>query len=411
MHGSRGTLGCLVLLGLSLAACGGSDGSADSDSTTAASADASAETAAPPGSSGDPSSTPGPSGTAVTVVLAAEPVTLDPGDNGVVVVPVQRNILQTLVSPDPETGELVPELATSWEQIEPTTWRFTLRDGVSFSNGEPFDAEAVVQTIERILDPEKNLPTSQFLTPMTASAPDARTVDVSTEEPNPILPNEMFFVPISAPVATGDSASVREPIGTGPYVLDSWESGNSIVLELNETYWGERPSVEQMTFVWRAEPSVRASMVKNGEADIAVSLSADDDAGDSPRDVVIPEGVYFRIDTACPALADIRVRRAINLAIDRETIVNALFGGLAVPANGQIITPSTFGHNSELEATYDLAEAKALIEEAVADGVPMSSLTVVSRPNMFPRAGCDAVLDRSRIRRVVEATRYGCVGR
>jgi len=180
----------------------------------------------------------------------------------------------------------------------------------------------------------------------------------------------------------------RDPIGTGPYRFANWDVGQSIVLERNDDYWGEAPAVERATYVFRSESAVRAAMVETGEADIAPNIAVQD-ATNPEMDFSYPnsETSRLRIDMAIPPLDDIRVRRALNLAIDRDAFVGTIFPADVVTATA-LVVPSINGHNPDLEPyPYDPEEAKRLIDEARADGVAVDTpIRIVGRANIYPNA-------------------------
>ncbi len=312
----------------------------------------------------------------VTLVLPEEPDIVDPchstrSNIGRV---VKQNVAETLLEIDPADGSLEPRLATAWEQVDELTWRFELRDGIVFHDGTPFDAEAVATSVNRTLDPQLDCEIRTKFFGNTAVTPrvvDSHTIEFKTEQPSPILPTMMGTMTITAP-STIATELTREPIGTGPYVFTSWAPGQNVVLTRFEDYWGEEPEVEQATYIWRSESSVRAAMVETGEADIAPSIAVQD-AGNPDLDFSYfdSETTNFRIDLAFPPLDDVRVRRAINLAIDREAIRGSILPEGVVPA-AQFVVPGINGHNADLEPfPYDPEEATRLIEEARADGVPV----------------------------------------
>jgi peptide/nickel transport system substrate-binding protein len=187
----------------------------------------------------------------------------------------------------------------------------------------------------------------------------------------------MGTVTVQAPSTPMDELT-REPIGTGPYVFTSWQPGQNVVLTRFEDYWGETPEVEEATYVWRAESAVRAAMVATGEADIAPSI-APQDATDPEMDFSYfdSETTHFRIDMPFPPLDDIRVRKAINLAIDREAFRGSILSEKVVPS-AQFVVPGINGFNPDLKPyPYDPEQAKALLAEAAADGVPVDTEIVM----------------------------------
>jgi len=287
---------------------------------------------------------------------------------------VKQNIAETLTEIDPDDASITPRLATAWEQVDELTWRFELREGVVFHDGTPFDAEAVATSVNRTLDPQLDCEIrTKFFgnTKVTPRAVDSHTIEFVTDQPQPILPTMMGTMTITAP-STPEDELTRDPIGTGPYVFASWTPGQDVVLTRFEDYWGEQPEVEQATYIWRAESSVRAAMVETGEADIAPSIAVQDaDDPDLDFNYFDSETTHFRIDLNFPPLDDVRVRRAINLAVDREAIRGSILPEGVVPA-AQFVVPGVNGHNPDLEPyPYEPEEARRLLDEARADGVPV----------------------------------------
>lgn len=320
------------------------------------------------------------------IVLQEEPNNLEPGYVGVNELRVSRNIVEALVNRDPQTGEIVPELALSWQQVNDTTWRFMLRQGVQYQNGEPFNAEAAAYGINRAADPNNNMHVLSFLVPMQARAVDEYTLDITTEQPDPVLLKRIWWVALPAPKATQSSAEkeLRSPVGTGPYKLVKWTSGEGITLEANPNYWGDKPAVPSVEYVWRTESTVRAAMIRTNEAQIAVNIAPQDAGQVKMLTVVIPETPFLRMDVPSPPLTDLRVRQAINYAIDRQAIAKAIFGGYATPAT-QLITPDVTGHNPAINPwPHDPQKARDLVQAARADGVPVDlPITIYGTRGMY----------------------------
>lgn len=323
------------------------------------------------------------------LVLPMEPTTLEPCDSSLAStgVVVRSNITEPLIERDPTSGELHPLLATSWEATGETEWTFTLREGVSFQDGTPFNAKAAAFAIDRAVNGDLSCDVEGQIfgdDDLVVEAVDDVTLKVSTPEPDPVLPLRLSFIEVGAP--TDGEAKVREPIGTGPYAIDSWEAGLKITLERNEDYWGEAPAYPRAEYQWRSEGTVRAAMVTGDEADIAMSLSADDGAGELGIDYPNNETVALRFSGDIAPLNDIRVRQAINYAIDKTGITESLYAGKSEPAS-QIIPPGVVGYNDALEPwEFDLEKARELVEEAEADGVPVDQkITIVARSGQFPK--------------------------
>lgn len=330
----------------------------------------------------------GDTGSEVTIALPEEPRSLASwnaySNDGH---PILRNITEALINRNPETNELVPELALSWTQVDPTNWQFTLREGVSFTDGSPFNAEAAATSLNYVLDPENAFPMRTFLGPdIEASAVDEYTLNVETAAPDPILPTRLYFVTIpSAKQVTEDLGSYEtNPVGTGPYKLDGWNRGQNIVVVPNDDWWGKESqdaggaaTITKATYVFRPETEVRAAMVQQGEADLAPKLTKEQcDAAPKCESTPTVETVILRLDTKNPVLADLRVRQAISMAFDKEQIMNDILGGGEVV--GQIVGPSAVGYAELPPYPYDPDRAKALIAEAQADGVDVTEPMQVS---------------------------------
>jgi peptide/nickel transport system substrate-binding protein len=324
------------------------------------------------------------------IVLPEEPPTLEPCESSLTStgVVVRSNITEPLIERDPTSGDLQPLLATEWRQTSPNQWTFTIRDGVTFSNGAPLTAKDAAFSIDRAVNSELNCNVDGYVfgdAKLKLDAPDDTTLTVGTETPDPILPLRISFVEI-VPTGTSMTEKVREPIGTGPYAIDRWDFGQKLRLKRNETYWGEKPDFARAEYQWRSEGSVRAAMVTNDETDIATGLGPEDGAGDLGVAFPNNETTALRITCTQAPLNDIRVRQAINYSVNRTGIVKALFRGMGEPA-AQLIPEGVVGHNQDLALwPHDPDKAKQLVDAAKADGVPVSTpIRLIGRTAQFPK--------------------------
>ncbi len=337
-----------------------------------------------------------PSGT-ITLAMSVEPDTLENwraySTDGH---PVLRNVQEALLNRDPVSNELVGELATAWEQTNETTWRFTLRQGVAFHNGDPFNAEVAAFGINYTWSPENNFQIYQYVGPdMTATAVDEYTVDVVTEAPDPILPSRLYFSPIPNMIQVQERPETLpdQPIGTGPYRFLEWNRGQYIRLQANPDWWGHTAedargtvSIADAEFVFRTESAVRAAMVVAGEAQLGRFLAPEDcETTPNCKTASSVETIFLRLDTMHPAMSDRRIREAIGLAVDKAAVAQQLFGG-GEPAS-QLVGPSATGYNPDLEPyPYDLDRARQLVEEAAAAGVQVAApITVATRQGIYLR--------------------------
>lgn len=314
----------------------------------------------------------GASSSSITVAIGAEPTTLDPQvrDDGNERA-VNDNIYETLMSRD-AAGELQPGLAAA----APTrkgdeVWEFTLRPNVKFSNGEAFNADAVVASVTRVIDPKFNSEQASFFSTITgATKVDDTTVDIKTKGPDPLLPSRMYWMKMVPAKYSAEAAFADKPAGTGPYQLKEWTRGTQIVLEPNPGYWGTKPPITQVTYKFVPEGGARMSGLLAGEYDLITNLLPED-VKRAPKSAHLQglEHPVIILNARDGITKDLRVRQALNYAIDKQALATQLFGGLAKVDTCQILSPQMFGYNPNLQPyAYDPAKAKALLQEAGATG-------------------------------------------
>ncbi|ADI15797.1 glutathione ABC transporter substrate-binding protein [Truepera radiovictrix] len=318
----------------------------------------------------------------ITVGQGADAVTLDPhGTNDQPSARVMRQIYDTLIIQQ-EDLELVPGLAESWEQLDDTTWEFTLREGVTFHNGEPLTADDVVFTFNRLTDPEVAAPAA-FLLGFVESveAADERTVRITTQYPfAPILAHlshtATSILNEQAVTEAGEDYGTTTVVGTGPFSFVRWEPATQIVLERNDDWWGGEVLPERVVFRPIIEGTVRAIELETGGIDIAYGLEPTDanriEGGGVPgvrlETVETLSTNYIGFNVQKEPFDDVRVRQAINHAVDVDLIIEAVLEGRAIPATGPI-APAVFGARTDLEPyAYDPERARELLAEAGLEG-------------------------------------------
>jgi peptide/nickel transport system substrate-binding protein len=321
------------------------------------------------------------------IVLPSEPADIDACNTTVsnIGIIIKENIVETLTTLNGETSAVQPRLATGWTDLGNGTWRVTLRDGVTFHDGAAFNADAVVKAIDRL---ESEAIACRDRTKirgidLTTAVVDDLTIDITANPPQVLMPTLLSFIGVGSPNTAVDALS-RAPVGTGPMGFVSWDA-DGITVVASESYWGDKPAYAEAKYIFRGESALRASMVEVGEADIAVDI-APQDATNPDTDIAFLNGETTRIRMVMkPPLDDVRVRKAMNLAFDREALVGTLLSD-KVLLSTQYFLPKINGYNPDLQVwAYDPDAAKALIEEARAAGVPVDQeLRLIGRIGFYP---------------------------
>lgn len=321
------------------------------------------------------------------IVLPSEPADIDACNTTVsnIGIIIKENVVETLTTLNPENSAVQPRLATGWTDQGNGTWRVTLREGVTFHDGAAFNAEAVAGSIARLQSEAiacRDRTKIRGIT-LTTAVVDDKTIDITADPPQVLMPTLLSFIGVGSPNTPADQLS-RAPVGTGPMKFVNWDSAGITVAQ-SGSYWGEKPAFETAQYIFRGESALRASMVEIGEADIAADI-APQDATNPDWDIAFLNGETTRIRMVMkPPLDDLRVRKALNLAFDREALVGTLFSD-KVLLSTQHFLPKINGYNPDLKVwPYDPEQAKALIDEARAAGVPVDQeLRLVGRIGFYP---------------------------
>jgi peptide/nickel transport system substrate-binding protein len=264
-----------------------------------------------------------------------------------------------------------PNLAQSWENPDPKTWIFKLRQGVTFHDGSPLSADDVVTTYQTILKPDMNAPLRGLFTPIAKiEAIDPLTVKFTLSAPySPLLSYlEMGIVPKKA--AEGGVDLGAKPIGTGPMKLARWDRGSRIVLEPNPQYWGGAPKIKELQLVVIGDNTARAQAFEAKDLDLIQSpLSPQDikrlqDNGAFAHAITSGLGVtYLNFNTADPAVADPKIRQAIAMLVDQKTIVGELYQDVDQVATS-VLLPSSWAYSGQVkQPTFDLAAAQKALDD------------------------------------------------
>jgi len=307
----------------------------------------------------------------IVIALQGEPTTLDPqfADDGNMR-PVSDNVFDKLLVLDGKTLQPIPCLAIEWEQVSDITWQFKIRENVKFHNGEPFTVEDAVYSVKRIIDPAFNSQIAgNFSTIKDAKIINSDTVLIITNGPDPILLKRLTLLDIvnkkyieSSP----DNIVNTKPVGTGPYQVIEWNRGEDIKIERFNDYWGQKPNIQNVTFRFIQENSTRLAALKAGEINLAVNMLPEYlEQLPSYKTANSIEFYFLRFNTIRGIMQNKLIRQAVNYAIDKEAIVQALFLGSAVPARGQLGKEAYFGFNKNLDAyAFNPEKAKELLKEA-----------------------------------------------
>ncbi len=306
------------------------------------------------------------------------------GSNDVVSSNIQANIYETLVKRN-DKNEIEAGLAEKWEQIDDMTWEFTLRDDVSFHDGEKFNADVVKANLDRIRDAEVASPRFFLFEMITdVQVVDEKTVRITTEFP---------FAPLLAHLSHNgggmmspktieadyegmkngkDPGAVisEQPVGTGYFKFDSWDAGSQIKLVKNEEYWDTPALVDSITFKVVPESATRIADLETGHAHIADPVQPNEvkrvnDSGNAKVNQKPSSSLsYIGFNTEKEPFNDVKVRQAIAMLINKEEIIEGVYEGFGIPAVGPL-SPGIFGFNKDVTVVeYDVEKAKELLKEA-----------------------------------------------
>jgi peptide/nickel transport system substrate-binding protein len=327
-------------------------------------------------------------GGTLTVVRLSDATKLDP--HFITDIPsaniIYQKVYQGLVVPDKDF-KIQPLLAKEWTVVNDTTWEFKLRDDVTFHDGAPFNAEAVKTTFDRLLDPNTGSPQREkFAMIKEVKAVDEFTVQLLLAYPYApllsILASQEGSMISPKALAENPKKLSEHPVGTGPFVFEAWKSGQEISLKKNENYWGKKPNIDKVVFKVVPEDATRLAMIETGEAHIndqvpvteIERIEASETMGLHRTEGLAVEYVGF--NTKKKPFDDVKVRKAISHAIEREAIIKGVYNNVGTLAN-VAMSPKVYGHSENVKPyEYDLNEAKKLLKEAgFENGLKLTLLT------------------------------------
>lgn len=305
-----------------------------------------------------------------------------------------RNIYDPLITRDAKTGELKPCLATAWKSLDENTWDFTLRQGVKFQNGDPFNAQAVKFSIEYILNKANQ---SYYLSRWTmvkeVNIISDYEVQVVTSTPAATFPRrvaeDLLILDPTYVNKVGVAEAAKTPVGTGAYKFSEWKRGQYLKLTANENYWGGKPSIQNVEFRYIPEFSSRLASFLNGEIDLFNNVPVDsiNQIKNSSNAKIAEVGSarvdYLALNTFSKGpMQNEQVRQAMNYAIDVDGLLKNVLNGY-----GNRITGPLAKNNTEYASTpaypYDPDKAVSLLKQAGYDPAKMT-LTLDSPNGRYP---------------------------
>lgn len=329
---------------------------------------------------GDPEqgeASPGPDGgsdadSTIRIGLFAEPASLDfsASDGAAIPQALLSNVYETLVTVD-QDGEIVPELATSYDVSEDgLTYTFTLRDDVEFTDGEPFTAEDVVYSIERVQnDWTISLAASMDVVESVEATSDTEVV-VTLSEPSNAWLYSLTTRTGAIFSRAGNEDVATTAIGTGPFVLDAWERGDSITFTRNDDYWGEQPYFETVVLQYFTDANAVNNALLSEGIDVIGTVQAPEALGQfENEDFQIVEGtsngeVVLAMNNEAAPFDQLEVRQAVRYGIDNESLRDTCWSGRGELIGSMVPPTDPWYEDRTGDYPFDPERAEALLEQA-----------------------------------------------
>ena len=320
-----------------------------------------------------------------------------------------------------DSGALQPALALKWEAIDPTTMRFHLRPGVKFTDGVDFTADDVVFTIGRVQDPKAAYGQAARINQVeSAVAVDKLTVDVKTKAIFPTMLlglSDIVMEPKHYFEKVGASGVASKPMGTGPYIFESWVPGDRYVLTANRNYWGGAPKIDRLVIRAIPDGASRVASLVTGESqiieEVPVDLIDQVEAAGNVRVDSIPTtvGLVLTFNPRLKPFDNPKIREAFDYAIDKPLILKQILKGRGELLQSQILTKGVLGWNPDLKARpFDPAKAKQLLVEAGYDFNTPVQITTLNGKYVSDTDICNAaagMLNKIGVKATVEIVEGG----
>lgn len=335
----------------------------------------------------------------LTLGIGLEPPHLDPTAGAAAAIDevVYQNVFEGLTRIGPD-GSVLPGLAAEWDVSDDgLTYSFKLRDGVTFHDGTAFDSADVLFSINRAMAEDSTNAQKGLFEPIaTVAAPDAATVTIALKRPTGHFLFNLGWGDVVMVAPESADTNKTAPVGTGPFTFDRWSKGSEIRLKRNDAYWGDAAKLAKVSFKIMPDAASSAAALMSGDIDVFPNFGApellEQFRADPRFEVVVgtTEGeTILSMNNANKALSDIRVRRAIAHAIDRQAIIDGAMFGSGTPI-GSHFAPH---HPAYVDLTgmypHDVAKAKALLAEAgYASGL---KLRLTLPPPSYARRGGEVI--------------------
>lgn len=302
-------------------------------------------------------------------VKSDEPSTLNPVKASIGDASTWGSMFDRIIAIDDKLQPTADGLVTKWESTDANTWRFTVRDGIEFHNGERWDVDALKFSLEEYRDNESSVVKNYLAKIADVVVVDENTVDVISSSPNAAIPNvlsTLWALPPDYYTEKGEEEFARTPVGTGPFVFGSNKAGIAIEVTANEDYWRGRPKLDGLRFTWAPDESTRLALLQSGDADVVESIGVRSAAELKGSDefevssVASLRSLNLFLNDARPPFDDPVLREAVVRAIDRQAIIDSVFEGTgATPTTGFL---SPFNSSiTEPKDLYDPDRARKLI--------------------------------------------------
>ncbi|MBS4754537.1 ABC transporter substrate-binding protein [Nocardioides sp. zg-ZUI104] len=284
---------------------------------------------------------------------------------------VSTAFVERLAPTDDDFQPTKDGLVDEWEQTAPTEWRLRAREGVTFSNGEEWNAEALKFSLDTLRTTEGSV--TAFFQPFTeVTVEDASHVKVATAEPTTAVPALLAFgcgFPPAYYQEVGAEGFGQKPIGTGPYVMETWDSGQQVTAVANGAYWGGTPKLKKLTWKFVPDQTTRVNLLTGDGGDVALDVPVEriaeiEGAGFEIRESETGNQQNIQMNAESGQLASVELRKAVAMAIDRDAIVEAIFqNGAGATATSKFF-PGVYGTTTESDFSFDEAAAKDLVKSA-----------------------------------------------